>query len=164
MRRVRRRWRGPRRLRIGRNSWAHDAIDIFKPAHPRSESRRIKLQPRTRNAIGVSRSSFPRRESRSVDLRSVSSIASRADALPRAGLQRRPRDLALFNLAIDSKLRGCDVVALRVEDVAPHAENPICTQRLPKQERYAVTRIGSHPPQTAPGSPDGFRLSCRRPA
>jgi hypothetical protein len=29
------------------------------------------------------------------------------------------RDLALFNLAIDSKLRGCDVVALRVEDVAP---------------------------------------------
>jgi integrase len=31
----------------------------------------------------------------------------------------RKRDLALFNLAIDSKLRGCDVVAVRVEDVAP---------------------------------------------
>jgi integrase len=30
------------------------------------------------------------------------------------------RDLALFNLAIDSKLRGCDVVALKVEDVAPN--------------------------------------------
>jgi integrase len=29
------------------------------------------------------------------------------------------RDLALFNLAIDSKLRSCDVVAVRVEDVAP---------------------------------------------
>ncbi len=28
-------------------------------------------------------------------------------------------DLALFNLAIDSKLRGCDVVAVRVDDVAP---------------------------------------------
>jgi integrase len=27
-------------------------------------------------------------------------------------------DLAMFNLAIDSKLRGCDVVAIRVEDVA----------------------------------------------
>ena len=25
----------------------------------------------------------------------------------------------MFNLAIDSKLRGCDVVALKVEDVAP---------------------------------------------
>lgn len=34
-------------------------------------------------------------------------------------IQGRSRDLALFNLAIDSKLRGCDVVALRVEDVAP---------------------------------------------
>jgi len=30
------------------------------------------------------------------------------------------RDLAMFNLAIDSKLRGCDVVAIKVEDVAPH--------------------------------------------
>ena len=29
------------------------------------------------------------------------------------------RDLALFNLAIDSKLRGCDVVSIKVEDVAP---------------------------------------------
>ena len=29
------------------------------------------------------------------------------------------RDLAMFNLAIDSKLRGCDVVAVKVEDVAP---------------------------------------------
>lgn len=35
-------------------------------------------------------------------------------------LTRRARDLALFNLAIDSKLRGCDVVSLKVEDVAPH--------------------------------------------
>jgi integrase len=30
----------------------------------------------------------------------------------------RIRELALFNLAIDSKLRGCDVVALKVDDVA----------------------------------------------
>jgi hypothetical protein len=32
----------------------------------------------------------------------------------------RLRDLAMFNLAIDSKLRGCDVVNLKVEDVALH--------------------------------------------
>jgi integrase len=31
--------------------------------------------------------------------------------------QQRIRDLALFNLAIDSKLRGCDLVHLRVADV-----------------------------------------------
>jgi integrase len=30
----------------------------------------------------------------------------------------RKRELALFNLAIDSKLRGCDLVQLRVRDVA----------------------------------------------
>lgn len=34
-------------------------------------------------------------------------------------VESRTRDLAMFNLAIDSKLRGCDVVALKVEDVAP---------------------------------------------
>jgi hypothetical protein len=34
-------------------------------------------------------------------------------------VEGRIRDLAMFNVAIDSKLRGCDVVALKVEDVAP---------------------------------------------
>lgn len=34
-------------------------------------------------------------------------------------IEGKKRDLALFNLAIDSKLRGCDVVAIRVDDVAP---------------------------------------------
>lgn len=33
-------------------------------------------------------------------------------------IEGRARDLTMFNLAIDSKLRGCDLVALRVEDVA----------------------------------------------
>src|ERR1700760_2042067 len=31
---------------------------------------------------------------------------------------RRVRDLALFNCAIDAKLRGCDLVKLRISDVA----------------------------------------------
>jgi integrase len=38
----------------------------------------------------------------------------------RLQLRNKIRDLALFNLAIDSKLRGCDVISLRVSDVAPH--------------------------------------------
>jgi hypothetical protein len=37
----------------------------------------------------------------------------------RLQLLKRYRDLALFDLAIDSKLRGCDVVGLKVVDVAP---------------------------------------------
>ena len=38
----------------------------------------------------------------------------------RLQLANRLRDLALFNLVVDSKLRGCDVVGLKVVDVAPH--------------------------------------------
>jgi hypothetical protein len=35
----------------------------------------------------------------------------------RLQMQRRVRDLALFDLGIDSKLRGCDLVKLRVRDL-----------------------------------------------
>ena len=40
----------------------------------------------------------------------------------RLELNSSARDLALFNLAIDSKLRGCDLVRLKVEDVAAGKE------------------------------------------
>ena len=33
-------------------------------------------------------------------------------------MEKQIRDLALFNLAIDSKLRGCDVVAIDISPVA----------------------------------------------
>jgi integrase len=36
----------------------------------------------------------------------------------RLQLSERIRDLALFNLAIDSKLRGCDLVKLRIRDIS----------------------------------------------
>src|SRR3982751_580102 len=36
----------------------------------------------------------------------------------RLQLEGRKRYLALFNLAIDSKLRGCDLVSLQVDDVS----------------------------------------------
>ncbi|NND83078.1 MAG: tyrosine-type recombinase/integrase [Gammaproteobacteria bacterium] len=36
----------------------------------------------------------------------------------RLQLAKNVRDLALFNLAIDSKLRSCDLVALKVKDIA----------------------------------------------
>jgi integrase len=35
----------------------------------------------------------------------------------RLQLEDRKRDLAMFNLAIDSKLRGCDLIRLRIDDV-----------------------------------------------
>ena len=65
-------------------------------------------------------------------------------------IEGRARDLAMFNLAIDSKLRGCDVVAIKVEDVAASgytAERATVRQRktgrpvrfeLSEQTRQAV--------------------------
>ena len=35
-----------------------------------------------------------------------------------------------FNLAIDSKLRGCDVVALKVDDISPSGYTWIAQQLL----------------------------------
>jgi integrase len=58
-------------------------------------------------------------------------------------LERRTRDLSLFNLAIDSKLRGCDLVALRVDDVAPNG--------------YAVDRASVR--QSKTGGPVRFELT-----
>ena len=40
----------------------------------------------------------------------------------RLQLSDRKRDLALFNLAIDSKLRGCDLVAIRIADISTGQE------------------------------------------
>lgn len=61
----------------------------------------------------------------------------------RLQLERRVRDLALFNLAIDSKLRGCDLVALRVDDVAPNG--------------YAIDRTNVR--QSKTGRPVRFELT-----
>ncbi len=36
----------------------------------------------------------------------------------RLELEGKTRDLALFNMALDSNLRGCDLVKLKVSDVA----------------------------------------------
>ena len=55
----------------------------------------------------------------------------------------KKRDLALFNLAIDSKLRGCDLFRLRALDVAPNG--------------YAIDRASIRAHLAAlPGSEDRF--------
>src|SRR4051794_14269825 len=61
-------------------------------------------------------------------------------------IERRVRELAMFNLAIDSKLRGCDVVAIRLEDVAPNG--------------YALARATVRQRKT--GRPVRFELTERR--
>jgi integrase len=63
-------------------------------------------------------------------------------------IENRTRDLAMFNLAIDSKLRGCDVVALRVEDVAPNgyaaARATVRQKKTGRPVRFELTEQTRH--------------------
>ena len=86
--------------------------------------------------------------------------------------RRRTRDLALFNLAIDSKLRGCDVVAIKVDDVAPN-EYAIerATVRQKKTERPVRFELTEQTRQevddymkVARKKPDEFLFNGRRSA
>src|SRR5436190_10831611 len=76
-------------------------------------------------------------------------------------IDRLTRDLALFNLAIDSKLRGCDVVALTVEDVAPNgyavARTTVRQRKTGQPVRFELTE------QTRQAVEDYLRDSGRKP-
>ena len=88
----------------------------------------------------------------------------------RLQIEQRVRDLALFNLAIDSKLRGCDVVAVRVDDVAPGGqaiERATVRQRKTGQpvrfELTEQTRQAINEHLAASGKkPDDYLFSGRR--
>jgi hypothetical protein len=59
-------------------------------------------------------------------------------------IEGHTRDLAMFNLAIDSKLRGCDVVAIRVEDIAAGgytADRAMVRRRWALRARAAAQRL-----------------------
>src|SRR5208282_1097540 len=55
----------------------------------------------------------------------------------RLQIKRNKRDLAMFNLAIDSKLRGCDLVSLRVDDIAVGGHVVTGTTAPPRLRRSA---------------------------
>src|SRR5882724_11406715 len=63
----------------------------------------------------------------------------------RLELGDRKRELALFNLAIDSKLRGCDLVQLRVRDVAHGdriaARTIIMQQKTQRPVQFEITEL-----------------------
>jgi integrase len=60
-------------------------------------------------------------------------------------VEGRRRELAMFNLAIDSKLRGCDIVALKVEDIAPNGYGLVrATVRQKKTGRPVRFELTEH--------------------
>ena len=91
----------------------------------------------------------------------------------------RLRDLALFNLAIDSQLRGCDVVSIKIVDVAPHGDaldrasvrqrktgRPVRFE-ITEQTRHAIDdylsqRVGSCGPNLFPGRSMAGHLTTRQ--
>jgi integrase len=72
----------------------------------------------------------------------------------------RKRDLALFNLAIDSKLRGCDVIGLKLEDIAPNGyaieRATIRQKKTGRSVRFEVTE------QTRQAVDDYLRVANRK--
>jgi integrase len=79
----------------------------------------------------------------------------------RLQVEGRTRDLAMFNLAIDSKLRGCDVVALKVEDVAPNGYSvDRATVRQKKTGRAVKFELTE---QTRQAVDDYLRASGKKP-
>ena len=76
-------------------------------------------------------------------------------------LDGRTRDLALFNVAIDSKLRGCDVVAIRVDDVAPNGyaldRATVRQRKTGRPVRFELTE------QSRQAIDDYLRLTGRQP-
>jgi integrase len=85
-------------------------------------------------------------------------------------LSRRVRDFALFNLGIDSKLRGCDLVRLRVNDVAPHGHAlDRATVRQTKTGRPVKFELAEHTREaldaylkTTPRQPARFLFAGRK--
>src|SRR5262249_17938269 len=62
-------------------------------------------------------------------------------------IEGKKRDLTLFNLAIDSKLRGCDVVAVRVDAVAPGGYS--MDRNHPPEEDGAASSLRADRPDTS---------------
>jgi len=61
----------------------------------------------------------------------------------RLQMRKNPRNLALFNLAIDSKLRACDLVKLRVNDICQGAQvlkrASILQQKTQRPVQFEIT-------------------------
>ena len=75
--------------------------------------------------------------------------------------ERNRRELAMFNLAIDSKLRGCDVVATRVDDVAPNGyATDRATVRQKKTGRPVRFELTEH---TRQAIDDYLKVSGKKP-
>lgn len=74
-------------------------------------------------------------------------------------MKRNLRDLALFNLAIDSKQRGCDVVSIRVSDIAP---NGYAINRATVRQKKTGRPVKFELTETTREAVDQYLCKCRK--
>jgi len=77
----------------------------------------------------------------------------------RLQMEDRVRELALFNLGIDSKLRGCDLVALKVRDIC-HGEQVaaravVMKHKTQRPVQFEITPTTRDAVQKKPGATAG---------
>ena len=85
----------------------------------------------------------------------------------RLQLQGRKRDLALFNLAIDSKLRGCDLVRLQVDDVCAGGRvrdrGTVIQKKTGRPVQFEITALSVPEPSPSPTAPLYQAIRSHRP-
>jgi integrase len=87
----------------------------------------------------------------------------------RLQIARRIRDLALFDIALDSKLRGCDVVSLRVADIvaagAIRQRAIVIQQKTGRPVQFEITETARRSIadwlKVRRGDPDGWLFPSR---
>ena len=87
----------------------------------------------------------------------------------RLQIARRIRDLALFDIALDSKLRGCDVVSLRVADImaagAIRQRATVIQQKTGRPVQFEITETARRSIadwlNIRRGDPDGWLFPSR---
>jgi integrase len=87
----------------------------------------------------------------------------------RLQIARRIRDLALFDIALDSKLRGCDVVGLRVPDIvaagAIRSRAIVIQQKTGRPVQFEITETARRSIadwlKVRRGDPDGWLFPSR---
>jgi len=87
----------------------------------------------------------------------------------RLQIERRVRDLALFDIALDSKLRGCDVVSLRLPDILTagtmRRRAIVIQQKTGRPVQFEITEQARHSLvdwlRIRRGDPDGWLFPSR---
>lgn len=79
----------------------------------------------------------------------------------RLQMENRVRELALFNLGIDSKLRGCDLVSLKVRDVC--RGDQVASSRRDSEPRTSYFRVAftTHPTWGLGSTPESSKAGSK---